>query len=86
MYEDAVNHIELMPYTISQIDVHCPWNEVDFPIFLHLSGDRVYTAYDKTLNVYSVRNLTDSIPAFSLKERCYSAKIVENRLYLCTSY
>jgi hypothetical protein len=44
MSEDVLSHIERMPFTISQIDVLCPSIREDFPKFLLLSGDRVYTA------------------------------------------
>ena len=49
MSEDAVDHIELMPFKMSKIDLP---GAVDFIL---LSGDRFYTLRDGTLFVYSVR-------------------------------
>jgi hypothetical protein len=49
MSEDALDHIELMPFAKSQVDLP---KGVDFIL---LSGDRVYTAIDSALYVYYVR-------------------------------
>ena len=84
MSEDVLSHIERMPFTISQIDVLCPSRREDFPKFILLSGDRVYTAQDKSLTVYSVKFPPDPIATYNLGERCFTAEIVENCLYMCS--
>jgi hypothetical protein len=76
MSEDALKHIELMPFTRSQIEL--PGHAE----FVLLSGDRVYAGLDKTLYVYSVRQLTHPVATYSLEDRCRSAIFVEKRLYL----
>ena len=53
--EDALNHLKELPSTQSQIDL--PESD-DIVFFVYLSGDRLYTAADKTLYVYSLRDLT----------------------------
>ena len=49
MSEDALDHIEKMPFTMSKIDLT---EDVNFVI---LSEDRLYTAIGLALYVYSVR-------------------------------
>ena len=49
--------------------------------FVYLWGDRVYTEADETLYVYSLSNLTSPSATYPL-DKCYSALITENRLYL----
>ena len=78
MSKDALDHIELMPFTISQIDL--PRR----PRFILLNGDRVYTAVRKTLYVYLIREPTDPIATYSLEDRWYLPLFVENRFYLCS--
>jgi hypothetical protein len=55
--EDALDHIEDLPYTISQIELDAPRDEDDNvnPLFVHLSGERIFTFIYDTLYVYSVR-------------------------------
>ena len=53
--EDALDHIQHLPFTISQIDIPYSAN------FVLLSGDRVYTAVDETIFVYSLGDLTHPV-------------------------
>jgi hypothetical protein len=76
MSENALDHIELMPFAISEIDFT---QGVDFVL---LSEDRVYTALAKTLYVYSVRELTHPVATYPLGDYCFSALIFDYRLYL----
>jgi serine/threonine protein kinase len=50
--------------------------------FVLVWGDRLYTAADKTLHVYSLSDLTSPIATYPLGGNCDSALITENRLYL----
>ena len=56
----------------------------NYVYFVHLWGDRLYTGVDETLRVYSVGDLTSPSATYPLGklEKCYSALITENRLYL----
>ena len=42
----------------------------------------MYTVVDKTLRVYSLSDLTSPSASYPLDNKCYSALITENRLYL----
>jgi hypothetical protein len=78
--EDALNHLKDLPSTVSQIDLP---NGVYYPVyFVYLSGDRLYTATDKTLYVYSMSDHTSHIATYQLSGDCYSCIIADNHLYL----
>ena len=49
---------------------------------MYLWGDRLYTEADKTLCVYSFSDLTSPSTTYPLGDKCYSALITDNRLYL----
>ena len=53
---------------------------------MYLSGDRLYTEVDETLYVYSVGDLTSPSATYPLGEKCFSALITDNRLYLGGDY
>ena len=76
---DAVSNMKELPCGISLIDLPESTNGVDF---VYLSGDRLYTEADETLYVYSVGDLTSPSATYPLGDKCYSALITENRLYL----
>jgi hypothetical protein len=77
--EDALNHLKELPSTVSQI--YLP--ESNEPVyFVYLSGDRLYTATDKTLYVYSMSDHTSPIATYQLSGDCYSGIIADNHLYL----
>ena len=46
----------------------------------------MYTEEDKTLYVYSVGDLTSPSATYPLGDRCFSALISDNRLYLGGEY
>ena len=71
-----MDHIELMPFTISQIDL------TGHVYFVLLRGDRLYTAAGMTLYVYSAKELTHPIATYLLDYSVRSANLVENRLYI----
>jgi hypothetical protein len=50
--------------------------------FVYLSGDRLYTAGDKTLYVYSMSDHTSPIATYPLCGQCVSGIITDNHLYL----
>ena len=50
--------------------------------FMYLSRDRLYTAADKTLYVYSMSDLTSPIATYPLGGECHSGMIIDDRLYL----
>ena len=60
--DDTLDHIQHLPFTISQIDL------TSLAKFVLLSGERVYTAKDKTLYEYSVRELTHPIATYQLND------------------
>ena len=85
--EDALKHIEHMPFTISDIKVRLSRGQSNLKEFVYLSGDRVYACIDETLYVYSLRKI--SFPMFAsypLGDDCYQAEIVDNRLYLGSTF
>ena len=51
-------------------------------LFVYLWGDRLYTEAGKTLYVYSLTDLTSPCKTYPLRDKCLSALITENRLYL----
>ena len=53
---------------------------------MYLWGDRLYTEADKTLFVYSFSDLTSPSATYPLGDKCYSALITDNRLYLGGAY
>ena len=53
---------------------------------MYLSGDRLYTAADKTLYVYSMSDFTSPIATYPLGGKCYSGMIIDDRLYLGGNY
>ena len=63
--EDALDHIQDLPCTISQIDLP---RALFFIGFVLLNGDRVYIVADKTLYEYSVRDLTHPIATNQLND------------------
>jgi hypothetical protein len=82
--EDALDHIEDLPFTISQIefDALSEEDDDDYPLFVHLSGERVFACIRDTLYVYSVSEPSLPIAFYPLGDICTSAKIVENFLFL----
>jgi len=54
--------------------------------FVYLSTDRLYTAADKTLYVYSMSELRSPIATYPLGGYCYSGIIIEDDLYLGGEY
>jgi hypothetical protein len=77
--EDALNHLKELPSTVSQIDL--PGSGYDLS-FVYLSGDKLYTAGDKTLFVYSMSDHTSPIATYQLGGDCYSGIIADNHLYM----
>jgi hypothetical protein len=77
--EDALNHLKELPATVSQIDLPESYKAV---AFVYLSGDRLYTAADKTLYVYSMSDHTSPIATYQLGGWCHSGIIADNLLYL----
>ena len=49
---------------------------------MYLSGDKLYTAANKTLYVYLVNDISSPIGTYSLYYECFSGIIIDNRLYL----
>jgi hypothetical protein len=82
--EDALDHIEDLPCTVSQIEFDASGKKHDcnFPFFVHLSGERVFTCIHYTLYVYSVKEFYFPIASYPLGDFCYSTQIFENCLYL----
>jgi hypothetical protein len=60
MSEDVLDHIKELPFTTSQLDLPGIVNVN----FLYLSGDKLYTAYDATLYVYLLSNITSPIASY----------------------
>ena len=81
--EDALNHFKDLPSTVSQIDL--PNGEYQV-FFVYLSGDRLYTAGDETLYVYSMSDHTSPIATYQLGGLCNSGIIADNYLYLGGEY
>ena len=77
--EDALNHLKELPATVSQIDLPESYDKV---YFVYLSGDRLYTAADKTMYVYSMSDHTSPIATYQLSKKCLSGIITDNHLYL----
>jgi hypothetical protein len=77
--EDALKHFKDLPSTVSQIDL--PNGEYQ-ESFVYLSGDRLYTARDETLYVYSMSDHTSPIATYQLSKRCLSCIIADNHLYM----
>ena len=82
-----------VPQAVSEIkELSCAISLIDLPessygvSFVYLWADRLYTEIDKTLNVYSVGDLTSPFATYPLGDWCSSALITENRLFLCGSY
>ena len=65
--EDALNHLKDLPSTVSQIDLPESGKSV---CFVYLSGDRLYTAVDETLYVYSMSDHTSTIATYQLGGDC----------------
>ena len=80
--EDALDHIEDLPCTISQLDLVDNRYDPRYPLLVHLSGERVFACTNENLYVFSVREPKFPIASYRLGEVCCSAKIIENRLYL----
>jgi hypothetical protein len=74
-----VSEIRELPSAISLINLPESTGTV---WFVYLWGDRLYTEADETLYVYSLSNLTSPSATYPLGNKCYSALITENRLYL----
>ena len=77
--EDALNHLKDLPYTVSQINLPESYQQV---WFVYLSEDRLYTAADETLYVYSMSDHTSPIATYQLGGGCYSGIMSDNYLYL----
>ena len=78
--EDAVEHIDILPCTISTVDVP---GRIDEVYFVLLSRDRLYTEANSTLYVYSVNDLTSAIATYDLLgQRYFSGLIADNCLYI----
>jgi hypothetical protein len=80
--EDRVSHSLFhrndLPFTTSQVDLP----ESGYVHFVLLSGDKLYTAADKTLYVYLLSDITSPVVTYSLCSECNSGMISDNRLYL----
>jgi hypothetical protein len=61
--EDALDHIQHLPFTVSQIISPRKVN------FMLLSGDRVYSVLDDTLYVYSMIDLIHPIATYPINNR-----------------
>jgi hypothetical protein len=77
--EDALNDLNWLPSTRTQIDLPKSYNQV---YFVYLSGDRLYTTKDKTLYVYSMSDHTSPIATYKQGGMCYSGIIANKILYL----
>jgi len=66
-FEDRVSHSllnrNMLPFKTSKVDLPLGSQDVTF---VYLSGDRLYTAIDKTLNVYLVSDTTSPIATYKL--------------------
>ena len=77
--EDAFEHIDELPCTISTVELP----EFGFKLFfVLLNGARLYTQADKTLYVFSVRDLISPIMTYELSGDCSSGLIADNCLFL----
>ena len=81
-FEDRVSrsllHRKDLPCTKTQVDIH----DNDSVFFVYLSQDKLYTQTDETLYVYSLDHLTSLCKTYPLDDKCTSALITDNRLYL----
>ena len=58
-------------------------SENDYVVnFVYLSEERLYTAADDTLYVYSMSDLTSPVATYPLCNECYSGMIIDDHLYL----
>ena len=90
MSKDAIKDLEeRVSYSLLHTDDHSPIiSQVDLAdcgdavFFVYLSGNRLYTAADKTLYVYSMSDLTSPIATYPLGGTCESGMIIDDHLYL----
>ena len=75
----SLSHLNELFTSFSQIDL--PKSEY-IVFFVYLSGDRLYTAADETLFVYSMSDHTSPIATYRLGGMCFSVIIADNLLYL----
>jgi hypothetical protein len=73
--EDAVEHIEHLPRTVSTVELP---GSGDMVCVVLLSGDRIYTEVDKTLYVYCMSDLNSPIATYDLPANCLSGLVTDN--------
>jgi hypothetical protein len=78
--EDAFEHIDELPCTISKFDL--PSNDYHGLNFVLLSKDRLYTMADKTLYVFSVSDITSPIATFDFPCNYLPVLIDDDRIFL----
>jgi hypothetical protein len=81
--EDALEHIDYLPNTISKFEL--PGIDNGYVNFLLLSGDRMYTSVDNILYVFSVSDLSSPIATYDLPWSYTKLIISDNRLFLGAS-
>jgi hypothetical protein len=80
----SLSHLKDLSTSVSQIDIPESGCTVHF---VYLSGERLYTAADETLYVYSMSDHTSPIATYRLDDRwCDSGIITDNHLYLGGEY
>ena len=76
-------NLKELPTTVSQIELP----ESEYIVrFVYLSGDRLYTAADENLYVYSLSDHTTPLFTYQVGERCRSGLITGSHLYLGGGY
>ena len=78
--EDALEHIEQLPRTISVFEL--PGISYEEAHFLLLSGDRLYTTAQETLHVFSMSDFTSPIATYELPGCYFPFLIADNRIFL----
>jgi hypothetical protein len=79
--EVTVEHIDILPCTISTVDLRGGSDDKVFLVML--SRDRLYTEAKCTLYVYSVNDLTAAIATYDLPDQSYSSGLIaDNCLYI----
>ena len=66
--EDALEHIEELPRIISKVII--PGTGYNAVFLVLLSGDRLFTEADETLNVYLMSDFTSPIATYDLPGHC----------------
>jgi hypothetical protein len=82
--EDALLHIKELPSTLTDIDLGKQLSPVSFVL---LSGNSLYTDSNRTLQVFSLTDLSASPPiaSYPLEGDCFSGIVIGSRLYLGVS-